>query len=402
MPRPRPLRSLFALILLAVLAAEVRGDVVWLKDGGKLEGDIIAEDRDSVKVRINAQATVEVSRRDVDRIERKPSKRDELLKRRAALDPKDAQGRYELAGWCRKRAMSGEARSLYEETIALEPDHVGARAALGYVRFKGRWILEDDFYRAKGFVRRKGRWIPREEAARAELAERLKKRIGDHLRDLRKGGSRAVMAEKALLEIGHPELTGPLLLARLEREKSDYPRRVLIRALQAADYGPSAPIFLELALSEDRPAIARLAVEALWGLSDEAATAAKKTLVGGLFERSARRRMKAAALLEGADDLEVAPYLIEGLFLVGLRSARGELTTLRRLGLETAGSLGRYFAPGGPDEVLERPERVDYLFNPAARQALRGLSGKDFDYDKAAWFAWWLAQKAPSTKPAGG
>ena len=81
------------------------------------------------------------------------------------LDAKDATGHYVLGLWCRKNGLADEARLEFEKVVALDPDHEGARQALGYVRHRGRWLSRDEAMKAKGLVRHDGKWILKEKAA---------------------------------------------------------------------------------------------------------------------------------------------------------------------------------------------------------------------------------------------
>lgn len=57
----------------------------------------------------------------------------------AATDAKDAQAVFELAGWCKQQRMHTRAQQHYKQVIAIDPDHQGAREALGFVRVGDRW-----------------------------------------------------------------------------------------------------------------------------------------------------------------------------------------------------------------------------------------------------------------------
>jgi hypothetical protein len=49
---------------------------------------------------------------------------------------------YELALWCREYGLPRRAIRHLRQTIALNPNHEGARLLLGYVRFRGKWVLD--------------------------------------------------------------------------------------------------------------------------------------------------------------------------------------------------------------------------------------------------------------------
>src|SRR5581483_6953261 len=73
--------------------------------------------------------------------------------------------------------LDDEARAAFLAVLKVDPDHAGARAALGYILDNGRWITEDDQMRAKGMVKFQGRWMTPADKVRAEaeLQDKLAK-----------------------------------------------------------------------------------------------------------------------------------------------------------------------------------------------------------------------------------
>lgn len=58
----------------------------------------------------------------------------------AEISPRDPDGHYELAIWCREKGLSEAAQKLLERIVAaIDPDHPKAREALGYKRFGLEW-----------------------------------------------------------------------------------------------------------------------------------------------------------------------------------------------------------------------------------------------------------------------
>jgi hypothetical protein len=65
----------------------------------------------------------------------------EYCRRAAALSPLDADAHFELGSWASENGLVKQARRSFEQTVAIDADHLGAREALGYVRHGTGWVL---------------------------------------------------------------------------------------------------------------------------------------------------------------------------------------------------------------------------------------------------------------------
>lgn len=158
-----------SLLLTLLCAAGALADVVHLRDGRKLEGRVTVEG-DEVLIE-QELGSVRVKADQIKTIERSADAEGETERLRRELAEGDADERYRFGVHLRERGRADEARRVFEGVLKLEPEHPGARAALGYVHHDGYWILASDHYRAQGLVEHRGEWItPAERRARVELA----------------------------------------------------------------------------------------------------------------------------------------------------------------------------------------------------------------------------------------
>lgn len=172
----------YAVLSLAFVcfAAAAVGDVVHLNNGGSIEGQV-TETKDGVILKLPA-GEMRISADAIDRIEQKPSALDAYQKRLKNLDADDADAQYQLGLWARARGLKRRAEDHFEKAIAINPDHEGARKALGYRLVNGKWLSEDEEMRARGLVQYDDQWMTPEAAAKlkalqAELAVAREKRI---------------------------------------------------------------------------------------------------------------------------------------------------------------------------------------------------------------------------------
>ena len=173
-----PKRFVVCVLLVGLLAGAAVADIIHLKNGRQLEGQILSEEGGKLKVKTVA-GVVEIARADVARIEVKKTPAQEYGERLAALAPDDAEGYYQLALYCRENGLKKEEKELYAKVLGIDGQHAGANAAVGNVEYEGEWMTpaerdrrkgsaDDAEMRAKGFVQYEGRWVTPEEKENLE------------------------------------------------------------------------------------------------------------------------------------------------------------------------------------------------------------------------------------------
>jgi len=79
--------------------------------------------------------------------------------RSAQVKDGDAEGWYRLSQWAGTQSLAAESRQALEKVIAVNPEHIQARKALGHEKIKDQWLTGDALYLAKGWTRHLGRWL---------------------------------------------------------------------------------------------------------------------------------------------------------------------------------------------------------------------------------------------------
>ncbi|MFP4056187.1 MAG: hypothetical protein ACLF0G_04895 [Candidatus Brocadiia bacterium] len=433
MHTPRAIVCLLAACLLA--AGGARGDIIHLKTG-QVEGRVIEETDDEVVVETKV-GKVTLKKSQVVRIEEKASPLDIYHEMAAKVGENDAEGHFSLGRWCADHKLFRQAREEYRKTIAIDPDHKGARERLGYVHKHGKWMTRAEAKRADGFVRHEGRWVTAEERDR----ELRREAVLDRLQALRKVLARGPMTPGAIAE----RLTAILGPDLDERDKTSL--RVLLRELtNEADEK-----------RRDRTADARLALVDLVG-EQEALEAAELLRRTAIVDREPQVRTRAARCLAERDSLDDTAYFV-GLIrrftadryrINGTKKTRSLARRVLRRTAEALELLGdpravpmlaesmvvRFHIPeqdeglppmsigfsttsfAGPGRVFtddqgnqfvlpvtegtnwglnpqeqEREAEDLFFFNEAAYNALRKITGQDFGHDKKAWLSWWYRHR---------
>lgn len=159
--------------LLALLPAVLSADDIYLKGGGQVTGEIVERSAATVTVDIGA-GSVKVPMASVVRIATGMSPLQEVRARAAKIRPGDAAGWRDLGNLAASHGLATQSRDAYSRALAIDPADPVANRALGRVEVKGRWMSEEEGYRARGYVEFEGAWVtPAERAAIARERQAL-------------------------------------------------------------------------------------------------------------------------------------------------------------------------------------------------------------------------------------
>ncbi len=173
-----------ALLLLSTVAM---ADDVQLVNGKTIEGkarrvgDEVIVETSAGELRLPAD--------EVREIVPGKTRADRYQERAKALPKDDAEGAADahaaLADWCKEQKLSVQARRHWKRAVEIDPDHRGAHAGLGHVRYESRWLTQTEYYEARGFVRSKGAWVHRDELARRTAIAARDKALREHVKTIR-------------------------------------------------------------------------------------------------------------------------------------------------------------------------------------------------------------------------
>jgi hypothetical protein len=374
------------LLVAAALCAPAGADVVYLKNGNRVEGEVSPGTKPgSIKVALDKGLEIEFAKEDIREVEKKKSPAKEFDEKLAALPPDDVDALLELADWARERKLRSKEETVYKKVLEIDPDDPVARREMGFVVFKNRWVKESELKSKHGLVQFRGDWVTPEEKER-RIGEELKKEVADLLRDVDSGNQyiRDYSVGK-LLEYREPRVKGIILeFLGDPREKV---RAVCLQVLTALEEssrakgksrtgtggktagkatgkgakaaapapGPGeeevAQVLLERTLKEDSPSV-------------------RATLAGAIGKIGSRKFFDLAlAVLESSEKPTERDRAAEGIF-AGLRKSWVP---------DLIAALARRPKWAGPTEEG----------NPQVRAILARLSGQNFGYRTADWKAWW-------------
>jgi hypothetical protein len=198
------------LLAAAVFALPLSAEQVILKNGGRVSGVLLERSATHVVLQIGP-GTMALPMSTVERIVEGVSPLATFQERAARLSPIDRDGWTELGVWARDHGLETQARDCFSRALALDPNNPIAQAGVGNLLVDGRWLTQDDAYRAKGYVRYEGAWMyPEEREAMIREAE-------ERRADLRAAADRRARVEEAEAQARAAEAA-----ARAQQAGGDY------------------------------------------------------------------------------------------------------------------------------------------------------------------------------------
>jgi hypothetical protein len=389
------MRAVFSILLTLVLAAGsgvALADVVELKNGGQLHGEVAnTSDKQAASyvVVTDGGGKVTIPRTEVVRVVSQSPDQEEYYRRSLAVaDTVDA--RWQLAQWCRGEKLVDEYREQLAKILAIDPAYEPARLALGHQKQNGEWQSRDEAMAARGMVWYDGKYYTQHHV---ELLEQAK-------------AARATNADwKTQLDRWRRWLGGR------RQEKVDE----ALREIRAIDDPAAAPAVVALMMNEDNLAVKRLLMEVAARFDDPQVLDALVTL--SLTHPNEELRYSALDYLikTGRPGL-VTPYVralrnndnaivnraAAALETIGHRDAIGPLIGAlvtkhktvvgkgppdqQSIMFTPSGGTSLNYGGGGAKVVIQAVE------NAAVLSALAKLSGVNFGFDQAAWRNWLAAE----------
>jgi hypothetical protein len=216
--------------MIATVALSSHADIVYLTNGGVLEGKVTYEGNRIVIEQANGRITLPADK--VDHVEKKETDVETFDKKLAELNGKKdvaAADFVSLAQFASEHNMRTRAELAYQKAIAIDTDNEAARQALGFVKFQGRWMSSDDANTARGLVKHNGAWVTPEalqDLLRAEVEADIQRARADLAR-----------AKAVLEQVKSDRLDKELELIEVERDRlRDYRSDVL--TYLPSNYGP--------------------------------------------------------------------------------------------------------------------------------------------------------------------
>jgi hypothetical protein len=379
--------------LLAAGGEPCRADTFFLSSGGRLEGKLLNPDeapREQYLIETPQGGRVTLAADQVERIETPSPEKQRYLELLPRM-PATVDGLWKMAEWCRENGLDAEREEHLEQLLTLDPEHKGARLALGYNKVDGRWVRPEEHMRSLGYVRFGGSWKLPQEVEIEQQKSRLEEAVNQWRRDVRNyrsqiGKRRGPEAVNELRAIRDP-LAAPALAEQLNEETLPEMSVLYVEVLGKLNHPSAVAALTKHALNHADERVRDLCLDQLVRRGEHGAV---NVFIQALSSKENFMVNRAAVALARMSDPRAIVPLIDA------------LTTKHKLVIQQGGppgGIGASFSPSGGGNGLSvggKPKVIDQdIQNPAVLQALTALTGAHHGFNKAAWKAWYAAENTP-------
>ncbi|HUS57248.1 MAG TPA: HEAT repeat domain-containing protein [Planctomycetota bacterium] len=406
-----------SIVLSLLLAAVCRGDILHLKNGNKIEGQITSEGDADVRIRTTV-GSVTIKRDDIERIEKKVSPLQQYENTAGTIDDDDSVGHYTLGMWCKENGLKKQAREQFLKTLAANPEHVDAHKELGHVLHAGKWMTEEESMKAKGFVLHQGRWITSNEAegvAQKTRQDDWRARLKSAADTLQAGNLAAgrKLFDSITASTPEPAAVAAALVSLAEHPSAEA-RKEIVKALGRLRTPEAFDGLIEVLLNEKSLEIAQAAVTEARKINGKRAVRQLTTALNDIrFRISTAANDQKPALVRAVergclalglfgDDMAV-PELVNCL-VIEVNYAHDVSSPTKTEGPLTSTTTPFGTVGGVPIETTTTSsvsittkssdtEIVRFFYNDEASSALRSITGQRFDFERKKWLQWWAARK---------
>jgi len=384
---------------------DLKAEVFVLQNRGRIEGELLNPDqspRTIYLIRTPEGAQIGLDARVVAQVLRRRPVELEYEKIKPTY-PDTVEGQWALAQWCLEHNLLTQRREHLGRVIQLDPNHVEARRALGYMQIDGAWKTREEIMTSRGYRLFRGQWrlpqeielIQQKEAQQAEEREWFAK-----LKLWRGwlGTNKEEVALKNFQAIQEPAAVRALA-AFLENESSPTVRKLYIETL-ARIHTPEAVKILALQALEDP--VEEIRLTCLDYLKTERRPDVVSLFISKLKSKDNKMVRRAAVGLAAMKDPTAIGPLIDALITThtykinppGGPNAMSATFGKGPGGAGAPGGTGMSFG-GGPKMVKIPVQNQEVL------DALAKITGVNYQFNVAAWKSWY-AQQRKNQQPTSG
>lgn len=416
-------RATSALCAFFCLSVSVNADIIYLKTGGILRGQIESADEaeDSLMITLLSGTQIELDVEQISNQQKRPLKVEEYELRAESLSD-TLEAHWELAEWCREQKLEEQREFHLEMVLEFDPQHRKAHYGLRHTYYRDKWMTREEYEQTRiddGFVKYNGKWIPVEKLESVKTADTASKEEREWYAKVRvwlnwatgNHPQRAADGLSNLRGIKSPNALSALVQFLGKSSRPDV-RRLFIEIVGRIEGpGPVVPL-ATLAVREDVRELRELALSMIREPHYEQA---RQLVVSELRDRNNIVVRRAGVVMAKIGDEKSVPALTRALVTTHSYKVRIPVQGYS-FGVDGSIPSGTGLPPeieiglrtGVYDSVQVVPllgaARATKLISVAVDRenaevlmALREITGENFGYNENAWQRWWNVDRNQST-----
>jgi hypothetical protein len=388
-------RILIILFFLIFLPTVLSADVFLLKDGGKIEGELLNPGevpRKTYQIKTNSGAVIAIEPK---YIERKRKDEKEVLVEYKSFAPfleNTLENHLKTAEWCRTNQLRDYSDIHLKQVLELDPNHAEARRLLGYRKLDdGTWMTETETRNRKGYVLHKGSWRTQQQIdveTKFEEAKKISLQWEERVKKIVKFLPADQQARSTLLAINDSAATAALYKA-LSAEKNPDVQILLIQTLgNIGTFSPLQCVANWAMRPQENSEVRRTCYEVL-KKHPEARQALVNFFTGFLTPQFDDVQIRLAAQAIGElGGKSAVPQLIDMLSIIRKRQR-----TIQGSGVPVGAANGGMGMASGTKTITYNDESN----NREVLNALVRLTGTNFQYDETSWKNWLIQSRQSSS-----
>ena len=371
----------------------VQADVVVLKSGGRIEGQVVTTAHPAYAefylVKTTSGVKLTVDRSQVERVERKSPALQEYEVRLPKVGD-TIEKHLDIADWCFKNKLHRQRAFHLEQILRHDPDHKVARYGLGYSRVEGRWVKTDEWNRKQGYFRTLAGWRTRQEIMLAEAKEEYEKAEKKWRSDIKmwRGWYDSRRRKDAALD-NFREIQNPLasmgVAELLKKEKDHFLKIEFIKILGRLNTPKAQTALMELAIEDESSSIREKCLDQLVANKSRLAVYFFKSQLNPVTNKDNTKINRAGTALGRLKDPSSVMAMIDA------------LETEHRTQSGNSGGLSTTFSNLGANGLSTGGSKtiVNHVRNESVLNGLQAITGVRLGWDKEEWRKWYVKEHTP-------
>ncbi len=405
-------RLFASLSLAAVLACgspEAIADIVRLRNGGELWGQVDSASAESLTLTTESGTAVTVPAVQVHFLLRRSPLQDKF-ERKFATTPSTAEAHWELGQWAKQNRLHDEYRRQLKQVLIRDGTHSQARRILGYVRERGQWRTREQSFLKRGYVKVGRRFITRaqrDSVAKSDDDKQTEVQWVHRIVDLAGGVNNGEPQAVAQLRAIQDPLAISGLTSYFREANNPAARKLYVEVLGRIPSEAVVAPLVDQAILDPTAEVRTAAMQAI-----PAEYLPRAAVIARFYLKAEKHQVvqEAARLLGGLKTRTSIEPLVESLVTLHDYSTRPSASPTTRN--RAANLLNKY--PLRPEEVIKVMQtglmpkgataatdedsdgRVQAIYphrNTEVLAALVKITGEDFGFDQRSWRLWLAAQK---------